>query len=182
MDSNDGSQGGYQGGHMSPFQGGWNQYGYQGQPPRYQVPPPWFQQGMLQNLPNISMMHPGITGPQGFYPAEIGSGSVQPDEEDTEEGLISPAQGRTGKRTSAGARTKQSNFGPDEDVNLVKSYLEIINDEIIANAQRREQMWLRILERYNLRRGQYPERSIRSVQSRWNTIKAEASKVRRLLC
>jgi len=37
-------------------------------------------------------------------------------------------------------------------------------------------MWSRILQRYNLRRGSYPERSVRSLQSRWDIIKAEVGK------
>jgi len=37
-------------------------------------------------------------------------------------------------------------------------------------------MWLRILQRYNLRRGAYPERSVKSLQNRWDTIKAEVGK------
>ncbi|PVH63661.1 hypothetical protein PAHAL_2G079300 [Panicum hallii] len=36
-------------------------------------------------------------------------------------------------------------------------------------------MWLRILQRYNLR-GSYRERSVRSLQSRWDIIKAEVGK------
>ncbi|GJN32130.1 hypothetical protein PR202_gb20608 [Eleusine coracana subsp. coracana] len=37
-------------------------------------------------------------------------------------------------------------------------------------------MWDRILQRYNMRRRSYPERSVRSLQSRWDNIKAEAGK------
>ncbi|CAN6202377.1 unnamed protein product [Urochloa humidicola] len=37
-------------------------------------------------------------------------------------------------------------------------------------------MWGRILHRYNLRRGSYPERTWRSLSSRWDIIKADVSK------
>nr|XP_034594732.1 uncharacterized protein LOC117856487 [Setaria viridis] len=37
-------------------------------------------------------------------------------------------------------------------------------------------MWDIIMQRYNLRRGSYPERSLRSLQSRWDIIKAEVGK------
>ncbi|XP_004967097.2 uncharacterized protein LOC101766508 [Setaria italica] len=37
-------------------------------------------------------------------------------------------------------------------------------------------MWDRIVQQYNLRRGSYPERSLRSLQSHWDIIKAEVGK------
>ena len=43
-------------------------------------------------------------------------------------------------------------------------------------AKKRDVMWLKILQRYNLRRGAYPERSVKSLQNRWDTIKAEVGK------
>jgi len=42
--------------------------------------------------------------------------------------------------------------------------------------KKKDGMWLRILQRYNLRRGAYPERSVKSLQNRWDTIKAEVGK------
>jgi hypothetical protein len=73
-------------------------------------------------------------------------------------------------------RVKLSNFLPDEDVNIVKSWLEISTDPITNTSQRREGMWERILQWYNTRRGSYDERTVRSLQSRWDTIKTEVGK------
>jgi hypothetical protein len=36
-------------------------------------------------------------------------------------------------------------------------------------------MWERIMHRYNTRRAFNPERTVRSLQSRWDTIKAEVT-------
>jgi hypothetical protein len=87
-----------------------------------------------------------------------------------------PSPAAEGKRNKVAGRVKQSNFLPDEDVNLVKSWLEISCDAVTSNGQKKERMWQRILHRYNTRRGSYPNRSARSLQSRWDTIKAEAGK------
>ncbi|WVZ66731.1 hypothetical protein U9M48_015915 [Paspalum notatum var. saurae] len=65
-------------------------------------------------------------------------------------------------------RTKLGNLNPQEDVNLVKSWLEISCDPIIGNAQRSISFWKRVAERYSFRRGPNPERTHRSLQSRWN--------------
>ena len=67
-------------------------------------------------------------------------------------------------------RTKGSNFIPIEDVYLVKAWLEISCDSIISNGQKKERMWDRILERYNLRKGGHQRKSLRSLQSRWRGI------------
>jgi hypothetical protein len=80
------------------------------------------------------------------------------------------------KRKKMATRVKLSNFLPDEDVNLVKAWLEISTDPITNTSQRREGMWERILQRYNMRRGSYDERTVRSLQSRWDTIKTEVGK------
>ena len=37
-------------------------------------------------------------------------------------------------------------------------------------------MWERIMQRYNFRRGSHAERSVRSLPSRWDIIKAEVGK------
>jgi hypothetical protein len=87
-----------------------------------------------------------------------------------------PSPAAEGKRNKVAGRVKQSNFLPDEDVNLVKSWLEISCDAVTSNGQKKERMWQRILQRYNTRRGSYPDRTARSLQSRWDTIKSEAGK------
>ncbi|TVU30998.1 hypothetical protein EJB05_22660, partial [Eragrostis curvula] len=178
MDPNDGSQGGFPEGNMGPYQGGWNQYmfGYQGQPSWIPQGRPQVPQGMPQLPPNFSMMYPSTNGPQVCQPAENENASRQPDENDVHEPAVSAEPSPTGKRSSAAIRTKLGNFTPEEDVNLVKSCLEIQGDQITNTSQKKEKMWLRILEQYNLRRGASPVRSSMSLQSRWDTIKAEAAK------
>jgi len=108
--------------------------------------------------------------------AENANASAQNDEEDAEERPVSAASTGKEKRTKVVSRTKLSNFIPEEDVNIVKSWLEISCDPITSTGQKNDGMWLRILERYNLRRGSCPERSVRSLQSRWDTIKAQVGK------
>jgi len=144
----------------------WNPYMY-----GYQVPQSWFPQGLLQFPPNVPMMQPGSNSPQLFDSAENLAASTQINEEDVDQHLVSAAE------TSKGRRSKGSNFSPKEDVNLVKSWLEISCDPITSTGQKKKDgMWLRILQRYNLRRGAYPERSVKSLQNRWDTIKAEVGK------
>jgi len=169
--SNDASQGAYPGGNIGPYQAAWNPYMY-----GYQDPPSCFPQGVLQLAPNVSMMHPRSGDPQVFHSAENANAAAQNDEEDAEELSISPAPTGKGKRPKVVSRIKLSNFHPEEDVNIVKSWLEISCDPITSTGQKKDSMWSRILQRYNLRRGSYPERSVRSLQSRWDIIKAEVGK------
>ncbi|CAN6310235.1 unnamed protein product, partial [Urochloa humidicola] len=124
--------------------------------------------------PSVPMMQPSNNGPQVFLPAE----PVQNDEIDPEEVPVSPAPAPTGKRkrTKVVSRIKLTNFKPEEDVNIVKSWLEISCDSIPCTAQKKDHVWKRIVQRYNLRRGSYPERSLKSVQNRWQIIKTEARK------
>ncbi|KAF8715535.1 hypothetical protein HU200_027192 [Digitaria exilis] len=124
----------------------------------------------------VTMMHPSTNGLQVFHLPENTNASTQPDEEDVEEEPVSPAPTGKDKRTKVVSRIKLSNFNPEEDVNLVKTWLEIRCDPIASTGLKKESMWLRILQRYNMRRGSYPERSVKSLQSRWDTIKAEVGK------
>ncbi|CAL5075931.1 unnamed protein product [Urochloa decumbens] len=75
------------------------------------------------------------------------------------------------------ARNKQSNFSSYEDNLLCKSWLEIGCDAITNTGQRKEAFWRRVVERYNsVGQGKFPERSQRSIMSRWEYIKAEVNK------
>ena len=58
--------------------------------------------------------------------AENAAASTQINEEDVDQHLVSAAE------TSKGRRSKGSNFSPKEDVNLVKSWLEISCDPITS--------------------------------------------------
>ncbi|TVU33323.1 hypothetical protein EJB05_25133 [Eragrostis curvula] len=178
MDANDGSQGGFPGGYMPPYHGGWNQYmfGYQGQPSWVPQGMAQLPHGMPQVPPNFSMMYQSTNGAQVCQAAEKENASREPDENDVDDPAVCAEPSPTGKRSSPGIRIKLSNFSPKEDVNLVKSCLEIQGDQVTNTSQKKDKMWLRILERYNLRRGAYPQRTSRSVQSRWDTIKTEVAK------
>lgn len=80
------------------------------------------------------------------------------------------------RRKGAPGRSKLSNFSPQEDVFLVKSWLEISCDPIVNTGQKKEGFWARIKGQYDNKRGTFHERSVRSLQSHWETIKAESSK------
>jgi hypothetical protein len=152
----------------SPYQQNWNGYMY---PPYQQCPPTstWYQ-------------HPGANGPQFYHVTEVtdeaDDASKETDEPDLCEITTPPVPSPTpqGKRKKVGGRVKLGNFLPEEDVNLVKSWLEISTDAVTNTGQKKERLWERILQRYNMRRGSYDERSVRSLQSRWDTIKAEVGK------
>jgi hypothetical protein len=71
---------------------------------------------------------------------------------------------------------KNPNFSPNEDISLVKNYLEVSCDPVVNTNQKKESLWSRIMNLYNKKRGHYPERTTRSAQSRWDTIKLEVGK------
>uniref|UniRef100_K3XPG9 No apical meristem-associated C-terminal domain-containing protein n=1 Tax=Setaria italica TaxID=4555 RepID=K3XPG9_SETIT len=85
------------------------------------------------------MMHPNTNGPQVFHPAEMADAFVQNDEANVEEVPVPPAPAPTGKgrRKKVVNRTKLGNFNPNEDVNIVKSWLEISCDPITSTAQKK---------------------------------------------
>ncbi|CAO2039936.1 unnamed protein product [Urochloa humidicola] len=67
------------------------------------------------------------------------------------------------------SRNKKSNFSANEDTLLCNSWLEISCDPITNTGQRKESFWLRVGNRYNSKRGRYPQRSQKSIESRWDT-------------
>jgi len=83
------------------------------------------------------MMHPSSSGPQVFHPAENANASAQNDEEDAEERPVSEAPTGKEKRAKVVSRIKLSNFSPDEDVNIVKSWLELSCDPITSTGQKK---------------------------------------------
>ena len=81
------------------------------------------------------------------------------------------------KRVRPGtSREKKSNFSTLEDVLVAKSWLKIACDQLINTGQKRDKFWDRIVAQYNSMRGAAPERTLCSLQSRWDIIKAESSK------
>jgi hypothetical protein len=62
-----------------------------------------------------------------------------------EESEPAAAPSRPRPRKVITSRTKMSNFGTHEDVNLVNSWLEVSCDPIINTGQRKERLWDRIL-------------------------------------
>ncbi|CAO2194709.1 unnamed protein product [Urochloa humidicola] len=92
-----------------------------------------------------------------------------------EDGVHEPSM--SGSASKAGAtKNKLPNFSAYEDNLLCKSWLEISCDAITKTSQRRESFWLCVLNRYNSKCGKYPERTKKSIGSRWEHIKAEVSK------
>jgi len=84
------------------------------------------------------MMHPSSSGPQVFHLAENANASAQNDEEDAEERPVSEAPTGKEKRAKVVSRIKLSNFSPDEDVNIVKSWLELSCDPITSTGQKKK--------------------------------------------
>ncbi|CAN6178166.1 unnamed protein product [Urochloa humidicola] len=83
----------------------------------------------------------------------------------------------SGSASKVGAtKNKQANFSAYEDNVLCKSWLEISCDPTTNTGQRRESFWIRVVDRYNSKRGRYPKRTKKSISSRWDHIKAEVFK------
>jgi hypothetical protein len=95
------------------------------------------------------MMNPSAYAPQGFQQAEIAEAS------ETDLEVMRPPTAKSRSKKSV-TRTKLGNFNPDEDKNLVKSWLEISCDPITSTGQKRDRTWQRIMERYNSRRASNP--------------------------
>jgi hypothetical protein len=72
-------------------------------------------------------------------------------------------------------RTKLANFTTDEDTRVCHAWLAVSCNPIINTGQKRQGFWSRITEAYNSRRGTLPERSTKSLMSRWDTIKTQCS-------
>src|SRR6266508_396754 len=89
---------------------------------------------------------------------------------------VVPPEPSRGRRKGTGTRNKQTNFSAYEDNVLCKAWLEISCDPVTNTGQRKESFWSRVLQRYNSQRSNYPERSQKSLMSRWDYIKAEVSK------
>jgi hypothetical protein len=53
--------------------------------------------------------------------------------------------------------------------------LAVSCDPIVNIGQKRQGFWSQITEAYNSRRGTMPERSTKSLMSRWDTIKTQCS-------
>uniref|UniRef100_K3XRH2 No apical meristem-associated C-terminal domain-containing protein n=1 Tax=Setaria italica TaxID=4555 RepID=K3XRH2_SETIT len=152
---------------MAGFYGGWN-LGLQPSAQQY----PFFQGGWTAAL-NQGFMPPHAQNQPVVSTVESVQPVVMKESQGDGEGALVAA----GRRRKVGpSRSKLSNFSPKEDVFLVKSWLEISYDPIINTGQKKEGFWARITSQYNNKRGSFPERSFRSLQSHWETIKAEASK------
>lgn len=80
------------------------------------------------------------------------------------------------KRVRTVTREKKSNFSAQEDLLTVRSWLQISCDPMTNTGQKKDKFWDRIVAQFNKNRGAASERSLRSLQSRWDIIKAEANK------
>ncbi|CAL4955711.1 unnamed protein product [Urochloa decumbens] len=143
------------GGNPSSYQGPW--FAYQGAPAMH--PPPSAE----------GVFHPPQTGL--ICPVDDFGEQADPSAADVEE-----VEDIIRSKKKDGSRTKLSNFAPEEDVSIVKSRLEISCEPIINTGHKKENFWQRVTKRYNENRGRYPERTRRSIESRWEKIKQESEK------
>jgi hypothetical protein len=65
---------------------------------------------------------------------------------------------------------------PNEDVLLVKCYLEVSCDPVVNTRQNKDKLWTPIMNQYNQNHGNYPERTLRSAQSCWDVIKLQVGR------
>ena len=88
-----------------------------------------------------------------------------------------PAQGSPAAPPvkKAPQRTKLANFTSEEDMRVCQAWLAVSCDPIVNTGQKRQGFWNRITEAYNSRRGSMPERSTKSLMSRWDSIKTQCS-------
>lgn len=71
--------------------------------------------------------------------------------------------------------TKLANFFSEDDMRLCHAWLAVSCDPIVSTGQKRQGFWNRITEAYNSRHGTMPERTTKSLMSRWDSIKTHCS-------
>jgi hypothetical protein len=71
--------------------------------------------------------------------------------------------------------TKLANFTSEDDMRVCQAWLVVSCDPIVNTGQKRQGFWNRITEAYNSHRGSMPERSMKSLMSRWDSIKTQCS-------
>lgn len=154
--------------YYGPPPPGWNQYmiPMHGHPSTMYPPNTIYPQPFQHPPPHGTMYPPGWTTLDHTVPREVA------ENDEVEVVTEDPAAAALVKP----GRTKLANFNPQEDIFLVKAWLEISCDPIVGNSQRGDSFWKRVLERYNFRRGTFPERTRRSLSSRWtNNIRPQVS-------
>jgi hypothetical protein len=77
---------------------------------------------------------------------------------------------------STPTKTKLQNFSPDEDRALVISWIAISTDPIVSTGQKKEAFWQQVTNACNNKRRMAPERTQKSVRSRWEAIKEQTMK------
>jgi len=63
-----------------------------------------------------------------------------------------------------------------EDINLCHSWLAVSCDPVTNTGQKKGAFWGWVHEAYNSHRDTFPERSQKSLEKRWETIKNECSR------
>lgn len=93
--------------------------------------------------------------------------------QDTPSGNV--PEGSTPATTSKKGAThsKLANFSCDEDIKLCRAWLSVSCDPIINTGHKKLGFWTTIIQLYNSRHGDNPERSTKSLMSRWNNIKSQ---------
>jgi hypothetical protein len=72
-------------------------------------------------------------------------------------------------------RTKLANFTSEEDMRVCQAWLDVSCDPIVNTGEKRQGFWNPITKAYNSLRGSMPERSTKSLMSRWDSIKTQCS-------
>jgi len=131
-------------------------------------------------------MHGFMFGPHGYFPQNAmhppPNAAMRPtlpphlDNSGGDDEVVVITSPVGASRRKERGKVKQANFTPEEDVNLVKSWLEISCDPVVNTGQKNENFWVRVIERYDTRRGDFPIRNDRSLQGRWDKIRAASSK------
>jgi hypothetical protein len=78
--------------------------------------------------------------------------------------------------TQAKTQKRSSNYTPDEDIQLCKSWENISSDPIVSNEQLDKAYWARINEHYHANKTFESDRNACSLEHRWGTIQRECMK------
>ncbi|RLN27871.1 glutathione S-transferase T3-like [Panicum miliaceum] len=87
-----------------------------------------------------------------------------------------PEDIRTSASGGKGSSKRSSNYTQEEDIQLCMSWENISTDSIVGNEQPGKAYWKRIVEHFHANRTFHFNRSVNSLEHRWDTIKKECSK------
>jgi hypothetical protein len=82
--------------------------------------------------------------------------------------------------TQAKTQKRSSNYTPDKDIQLSKSWENISSDPIISNEQPGKAYWSRITEHFHAHKTFESDRNACSLEHKWSTIQRECMKFQAL--